>query len=66
MVYPKHVFILFSPSSLIIHVNISLCDTTFYTTDNHCTTDDGLWFIRNMFWLNNMNFKNIVWFIKAI
>ena len=31
-----------------------------------CTTDDGWWFIWNMSWLNNMNFKNIVWFIKAL
>ena len=30
-----------------------------------CTTDDGWCFIRNMFWLKK-NFKNIVWFIKAI
>ena len=27
---------------------------------------DGWWFIQNMSWLNNMNFKNIVWFIKAL
>ena len=31
-----------------------------------CTTDDGWWFIRNMSWLTNMNFKNIAWFVKAI
>ena len=31
----------------------------------HCTTDNGWWFIQNMFWLNHMNFKNIVWFIKV-
>ena len=30
-----------------------------------CTTDDGWWLIWNMSWLN-MNFKNIVWFIKVI
>ena len=29
-------------------------------------TDDGWWFIRNMSWLNSMNFKNTVSFIKAI
>ena len=32
----------------------------------HFTTDHGWCFIRNMFWLKNMNFKNIVWSIKEI
>ena len=38
------VFILFSSSSLIIHVNISLCDTTYCTTSFYfvqLTMDDG-------------------------
>ena len=52
---------------IIIHINVSLCDTIYCKTSFYliCTTDDGWWFIWNMSWLNNMNFKTIVWFIKA-
>ena len=59
------VFILFSPSSLIIHINVSLYDTIYCTTSFYSvqlTMDDE----TCLDWLNNMNFKNIVWFIKAI
>ena len=62
------VFILFSPSSLIIHINVSLYDTIYCTTSFYSvqlTMDDGS-SETCLDWLNNMNFKNIVWFIKAI
>ena len=38
------VFILFSPSSLIIHINVSQCDTIYCTTSFYfvqLTMDDG-------------------------
>ena len=62
------VFILFSPSSLIIHINVSLYDTIYCTTlfySVQLTMDDGS-SETCLVWLNNMNFKNIVWFIKVI
>ena len=60
---------IFSPSSgLIIQINVSRCDTIIYciTSFYFVQLTMGWWFIRNMSWLNDMNFKNIVWFIKAI
>ena len=62
------VFILFSPWSLIIHINVSLYDTIYCTTSFHSvqlTMDDGS-SETCLDWFNNMNFKNFVWFIKAI
>ena len=62
------VFILFSPSSLIFHINVSLYDTIYCTTSFdsvQLTMDDGS-SETCLDWLNNMHFKNIVWFIKAI
>ena len=62
------IFILLSPLSLIIHINVSLCDTIYCTTSLHfvqLTMDDGS-SETCLVELNNMNFKNIVWFIKAI
>ena len=52
------VFILFSPSSLIIHINVSLydtiyCPTSFYSVQ--LTMDDGSSEIC-IDWFNNMNF----------
>ena len=62
------VFILFSPSSLIIHINISLYDTIYCTSSFYSIqlTMDDVSSETCLDWLNNMNFKNIVWFIKAI
>ena len=62
------VFILFSPPSLIIHINVSQYDTIYCTTPFYSvqlTMDDGS-SKTCLDWLHNMNSKNIVWFIKAI
>ena len=54
--------------TLIIHVRyLTLLHYVFHnviSVISQRTTDDGWCFIRNMSWLK-MNFKNIVWFIKA-
>ena len=55
-----------SPSSLIIHINVSLCDTIYCTTSLYLVHWRWMMVHPKHVWLNNMNFKNIVWFIKAI
>ena len=63
-------FILFSPSSLIIHV-ISHFVTPIIAQlhfISHCTTDDGWCFIRNKSWLKKYEIQKHPhsWFIKEI
>ena len=62
------VFILFSPSSLIIQINVSLYDAIYSTTSFYSvqlTMDNGS-SETCLDWFNNMNFKNFVSFVEAI